>query len=56
MKNINSKHMGLSCGFKALLLYLGCILVMNLLGKNGTIHFFNNLLHGLDTKTIVKPT
>lgn len=52
MKNINSKHMGLSCGFTGLLLYLGCILVMNLLGKNGTIHFFNNLLHGLDTTTI----
>jgi hypothetical protein len=53
MENINSKHMGLSCGLTGLIVYLGCILIMNLLGKNGTIYFFNNLLHGLDTTTIV---
>jgi len=54
MKQINVKKMGLSCGLTGLLLYLGCIILMITVGQQGTITFFNNLLHGLDTTAIIK--
>lgn len=54
MKQINVKKMGIACGLTGLLLYLGCIILMFTVGQQGTINFFNNLLHGLDTTTIIK--
>ena len=54
MKQINVKKMGIACGLTGTLLYLGCIILMFSLGQKGTINFFNNLLHGLDTTAIIK--
>jgi len=54
MKQINVKKMGIACGLTGVLLYLGCIILMFSVGQEGTISFFNNLLHGLDTTAIIK--
>jgi len=54
MGKINFKKMGLACGLTGVLLYLGCIILMLSIGKKDTIIFFNNLLHGLDTTSIIK--
>jgi len=54
MEKINFKKMGLACGITGALLYLGCIILMFSIGQKGTILFFNNLLHGLDTTSIIK--
>jgi len=54
MEKINVKKMGLACGLTGALLYLGCIILMLTVGQKGTILFFNNLLHGLDTTSIIK--
>jgi hypothetical protein len=54
MQQINVKKMGIACGLTGLLLYLGCIILMFSAGQKGTISFFNNLLHGLDTTAIIK--
>ncbi|RXP54808.1 hypothetical protein EC396_08830 [Lutibacter sp. HS1-25] len=54
MKQFNVKKMGIACGLTGVLLYLGCIILMFSVGQKGTIAFFNNLLHGLDTTSIIK--
>lgn len=36
------------------LLYLGCVILMALAGREATIAFFNNILHGLDTAPIIR--
>ena len=54
MNRINIRKFGLAVGTTAALLYIGCILVMLTVGREGTIQFFNNLLHGLDTSTIIR--
>lgn len=55
MKNIiNVKKFGFAVGITLALLYLGCAIVMATVGHDGTVKFFNSLLHGLDVSTIVR--
>lgn len=54
MNTINIKRFGLAFGITGALLYLGCILVMATVGRDGTVLFFNSLLHGLDTSSIIR--
>lgn len=51
---INVKKFGLATGLTGALLYLGCMVVMETVGHDGTVKFFNSLLHGLDVSTIVR--
>ncbi len=52
--NINIKKFGFATGLTGALLYLGCIVVMATVGHDGTVKFFNSLIHGLDVSTIVR--
>jgi len=54
MNNINIRKFGLATGTTAVLMYIGCILVMLTVGREGAIQFFNNLLHGFDTSSIIR--
>lgn len=54
MNNINVKKLGLAFGLTGALLYLGCMVVMLTTGRDGTIKFFNSLLHGLDVTAIIR--
>ena len=54
MHTINVKKFGLATGLTAALLYVGCILVMATVGYSGTVKFFNSLLHGIDTTSIIR--
>jgi len=54
MFQINAKKLGFAFGLTGALIYLGCMIVMTTTGKEGSITFFNNLLHGLDTTTIIR--
>lgn len=54
MNRINIKKFGLACGLTGALLYLGCMLLMTTVGHDGTVKFFNSLLHGLDVTSIVR--
>lgn len=54
MNRINVKKFGLACGLTGALLYLGCFLLMITVGHDGTVSFFNSLLHGLDVTSIVR--
>ena len=54
MNHISIRKFGLAFGITGGLLYLGCALVMLTVGRNGTIQFFNTLLHGLDVSSIIR--
>lgn len=54
MKTLNVKRLALALGSTGALLHLGCILIMLVAGREGTIKFFNSLLHGLDTASIIR--
>lgn len=54
MNTINIKKFALAFGITGAGLYFGCVLLMFLAGTEGTIWFFNNLLHGLDVSTVIR--
>ncbi|MBJ7882576.1 DUF5676 family membrane protein [Gelidibacter salicanalis] len=54
MYRLNIKKLGFAFGLTGTLIYLGCIIVMKTAGQEGTTIFFNSLLHGLDTTSIIK--
>ncbi|MEO5645670.1 MAG: DUF5676 family membrane protein [Bacteroidia bacterium] len=54
MNTINVKKFGLACGLTAVLLYIGCIVLMITVGHAGSVKFFNSLLHGLDVTSIIR--
>ncbi|WP_445752733.1 DUF5676 family membrane protein [Polaribacter sp.] len=54
MYRLNIKKLGFAFGLTGALIYLGCMIVMVTAGKEGSIAFFNSLLHGLDTSNIIR--
>ncbi len=54
MYRLNTKKLGFAFGLTGALIYLGCMIVMTTAGQEGTITFFNSLLHGLDTTNIIR--
>ena len=54
MNRINVKKFGFAFGLTGALVYLGCMVVMATVGQEGSIVFFNSLLHGLDSTSIIR--
>ena len=54
MQHINTKKFALAWGVAGAVLYLGCIILMATVGRDGTVLFFNSILHGLDTSNIIR--
>ncbi len=54
MNKIKIKRLGFAFGITSALLYLGCVIVMITVGRDGTIQFFNSILHGLDVGSIIR--
>ncbi len=54
MYRLNVKKLGFALGLTGALIYLGCMIVMLTAGQEGSINFFNSLLHGLDTSNIIR--
>jgi hypothetical protein len=54
MNSISVRRSGFAAGTTAALLYLGCVAVMAIVGRQGTIFLFNGLLHGLDVSPILR--
>lgn len=53
MNSIDVKKLGLAFGLASALLYLGCFIVMSTVGHDGTVKFFNTLLHGADVSSVL---
>lgn len=51
---IQPLRLGFAVGTTMAALYLGCALVMSIAGQEATITFFNTLLHGIDTRSIIR--
>jgi hypothetical protein len=54
MEAISIKRLGMACGFTSALLYVECVFVMWTVGREGSILFFNSLMHGIDVTTIIR--
>lgn len=54
MNYINVKKFGFALGSTSALLYLGCVILMFVIGRDGTAKFFGTLLHGLDVSGIIR--
>ena len=54
MKKLSIKKLGMAVGTTGAVLYIGCIILMISVGREGTIFFFNSLLHGLDVEPIIR--
>lgn len=54
MNTINIKRFGLAFGLTGAVLYLGCVILMVTVGHEGSVKFFNSIIHGLDTSTFIR--
>jgi hypothetical protein len=54
MYRLNIKKLGFAFGLTGALIYLGCMIVMATAREEGSIIFFNSLLHGLDVSSIIR--
>lgn len=54
MKTLSIKRTGMAVGTTCTILYIGCVILMITVGREGTIFFFNSLLHGLDVEPIIR--
>jgi hypothetical protein len=54
MNKIDIKRFGLAFGLTGAILYLGCVILMATVGHDGSVKFFNSILHGLDTSSIIR--
>ncbi len=54
MTIIKVRRFGCAVGTTMALLYLGCVVVMAISGRQGTVFLFDSLLHGLDVSPIVR--
>jgi len=54
MKHLHVNRLGVAFGLTGMLFYIGCIILMSILGGEATAVFFNSLLHGLDTSGLIR--
>lgn len=50
---LNPKRLGLAFAMSASVFYLGCTLLMGMIGASALTAFFNGILHGLDVAPII---
>jgi len=53
MNTINIKRFGFAFGLTGALLYLGCVILMSIVGHEGSVKLSNSLLHGLDASSFI---
>lgn len=54
MATISARRLGAAFGAAAAVLYLGCAVLIALLGSERSVLFFNSVLHGVDVGPIVR--
>ena len=54
MTPISVARLGFAVGATCSILYMGCAIAMLTLGREGTIVFFNSILHGIDVTTVIR--
>ena len=51
---LNIIKFGSACGVATGLFYIGCVLLMSIVGREGLVAFFNGLMHGIDIEPILR--
>ena len=54
MNTINIKRFGLAVGATFAILYLGCVLLVMLAGKDAVVSLFNSLFHAIDVTPLIR--
>lgn len=54
MEKLNVKRFALASGFASVAIYLGCFLIMQLLGEKSLVKLSNLLFHGMDFSNIIR--
>jgi len=54
MDTIKVRRLALAVGVTATIVYLGCALVMAVVGRDEIILFLNSLFHGLDVSALIR--
>lgn len=54
MENLNQKKFAIASGLTSVAVYLGCFLIMTVLGKDSLVKLSNLLFHGMDFSNIIR--
>ena len=54
MEKLNQIKFAITTGLVSVIIYLGCFLVMTVLGKEGLVKLSNLLIHGVDFTNIIR--
>lgn len=54
MNSLNAQKIGFATGITSCAIYLGCFLVMLVIGKEGLVKLSNLLFHGMDFSNIIR--
>lgn len=54
MEKLNQKKFAIASGLASVVVYLGCFLIMTILGKDSLIKLSNLLFHGMDFSNIIR--
>ncbi|NNC86192.1 MAG: hypothetical protein HKN75_08920 [Bacteroidia bacterium] len=54
MENLNQKKFAIAVGLASVVIYLGCFLIMAILGKDSLVKLSNLLFHGMDFSNIIR--
>ena len=54
MKKLNQNNFAFSSGLTSVVVYLGCFLIMTVLGKDSLVKLSNLLFHGMDFSNIIR--
>lgn len=54
MEKLNQKKFAIASGLASVVVYLGCFLIMTVLGKDSLVKLSNLLFHGMDFSNIIR--
>ena len=54
MEKLNQKKFAIASGLTSVVIYLGCFLIMTVLGKDSLVKLSNLLFHGMDFSNIIR--
>ena len=54
MEKLNQKKFTIALGLTSVVVYLGCFLIMTVLGKDSLVKLSNLLFHGMDFSNVIR--
>lgn len=54
MEKLNQKKFAIASGVTSVVIYLGCFLIMSVIGKDSLVKLSNLLFHGMDFSNIIR--